>query len=402
MKFTLLLRGRTGYFLDRYSERKEQPARAAPQSPPACATRGAASMHLLDHPTRFLFFTGKGGVGKTSVACAAAIALADAGRKVLLVSTDPASNLDEMLAVELADAPRPVPGVPGLQRHEHRPRDARPRPIASGSWRRCARPAATRSSPRSASSSPAPAPPRSRPSTSSPGCSPAMRRDFDHVVFDTAPTGHTLRLLSLPKAWTGFLDGNDRGASCLGPHSGLKMREERFTGGAGRPGRSGADPDRPGHAAGPAGAAGGRAHRGRAAAAGPHEPASRGQWRVHGHATARDPLAAGGGEAQGDGRPGRDAAGAGRLPRDEVPLRAVDMLGPATLRAAARARRRRRCRRARRARMPRPARARAARRRAGAGRPRPDHGHGQGRRRQDDDRRRHRRWAWSSAATRCT
>ena len=69
---------------------------------------------ILDHPPRHLFFTGKGGVGKTSVACAVSLALAEAGRTVLLVSTDPASNLDEMLGVALSDRPTPVPGAPGL------------------------------------------------------------------------------------------------------------------------------------------------------------------------------------------------------------------------------------------------------------------------------------------------
>ncbi len=70
--------------------------------------------HLLESPTRILFFTGKGGVGKTSIACATAIALADAGKRVLLVSTDPASNLDEVLGVALSASPTAVPGVPRL------------------------------------------------------------------------------------------------------------------------------------------------------------------------------------------------------------------------------------------------------------------------------------------------
>ena len=69
---------------------------------------------LIPHPTRILFFTGKGGVGKTSAACATAIGLADAGRRVLLVSTDPASNLDEVLGVMLTSEPKPVPDAPGL------------------------------------------------------------------------------------------------------------------------------------------------------------------------------------------------------------------------------------------------------------------------------------------------
>ncbi|MFZ2389542.1 MAG: arsenical pump-driving ATPase [Polaromonas sp.] len=194
-------------------------------------TLGSASPGFLSEPTRFLFFTGKGGVGKTSLSTAAAIALADAGRRVLLVSTDAASNLDEMLGVRLSNQPVEVPGVPGLSMLNIDP-DA-----AAEAYRL-----------RVLAQLEADASDEER-STVREQLSGACTTEiaafdefaallanegsgdshvYEHVIFDTAPTGHTLRLLSLPKAWSGFLAGNDRGASCLGPHSGLKMQEARF------------------------------------------------------------------------------------------------------------------------------------------------------------------------------
>ena len=185
------------------------------------------SMGFLSLPTRHLFFTGKGGVGKTSLSAAAAVSLADAGKKVLLVSTDAASNLDEMLGVELRNTPTPVPGVPGLSVLNIDPDNA-----AESYRRRVLTQMGIGASESELSSV--------REQLS--GACTTEIASFDefasllsddvehheHIVFDTAPTGHTLRLLSLPKAWTGFLAGNDRGASCLGPHSGLKMQEVRF------------------------------------------------------------------------------------------------------------------------------------------------------------------------------
>ena len=64
--------------------------------------------------TRHLFFTGKGGVGKTSLACAAALSLAESGKRTLIVSTDPASNLDEVFGVTLGTAPTPISSIPNL------------------------------------------------------------------------------------------------------------------------------------------------------------------------------------------------------------------------------------------------------------------------------------------------
>lgn len=190
----------------------------------------SAPLTLLLDPPRFLFFTGKGGVGKTSLACACALALAGSGRRVLLVSTDPASNLDEMLGVALSDRPRAVPGAPGLDAmnidpdaaaEAYRGRVIEQMPALSSEAER----GTVREQLSGACTTEIAA------FDEFIGLLAGDAEGYDHVVFDTAPTGHTLRLLSLPRAWTGFLDGNDRGPSCLGPHSGLKMQEQRFRAG---------------------------------------------------------------------------------------------------------------------------------------------------------------------------
>ena len=182
---------------------------------------------LLQAPTRYLFFTGKGGVGKTSLSTACALALADAGRRVLLVSTDAASNLDEMLDIPLRNTPVPVPGAPGLSVLNIDPQAAaeayRARVIGQmGAEADDAERATVREQLSGACTTEIAAFDEFTALLAGGG------EGYEHIVFDTAPTGHTLRLLSLPKAWTGFLAGNDRGASCLGPHSGLKMQEVRF------------------------------------------------------------------------------------------------------------------------------------------------------------------------------
>ena len=183
-------------------------------------------MNLVDRAPRHLFFTGKGGVGKTSVACATALALTERGRRVLLVSTDPASNLDEVLGTRLGVAPTPVAGAsnllalnidPEASAHAYRERIV-------GPYRGVLPDATVRSIEEQLSGA----------------CTVEIAAfdefskllgdagataGFDHVVFDTAPTGHTLRLLELPSAWTGFLESSAGGTSCLGPLAGLKAQQ---------------------------------------------------------------------------------------------------------------------------------------------------------------------------------
>ncbi len=178
---------------------------------------------------RYLFFTGKGGVGKTSLSCAAALQLATMGRRVLIVSTDPASNLDETLQVLLSADPTPVPSVERLWAANLDPEEAaqRYRDRAVNPYRGLLPDATIRNMEEQLSGA----------------CTTeiaafdeftrllagdAVSSEFDHVVFDTAPTGHTLRLLSLPAAWSGFIDTNTTGVTCIGPLSALKQQDALY------------------------------------------------------------------------------------------------------------------------------------------------------------------------------
>ncbi|WP_239451671.1 arsenical pump-driving ATPase [Elioraea rosea] len=283
---------------------------------------------FLTAPPRHLFFTGKGGVGKTSIACASAIALAEGGRRVLLVSTDPASNLDEMLGAPLTDTPREVPGVAGLSALNIDPEAAaeayRGRVLAQMEGAAEAARATVREQLSGACTTEVAA--FDEFAALLAGGAPG----FDHVLFDTAPTGHTLRLLSLPAAWTGFLATNEAGTSCLGPHSGLKTQEERFRAAMDALGDAATTaivlvtrPD-------PAALAEATRSAGELAALG----LANQRLVINGvfHASRTDdPVAA---AIEGSGR----AALAGmpealrRLPRDKVPLRGFDMVGLAALR----------------------------------------------------------------------
>ena len=177
---------------------------------------------VSDLTTRILFFTGKGGVGKTSLACATAVSLAGQGRRVLLVSTDPASNLDEVLGVRLSGEPTPVPGADGLFALNIDPEAAAKayRERVVGPYRGVLPDAAINSMEEQLSGACTVEIAAFDEFTKLLGDAQATA-GFDRIIFDTAPTGHTLRLLQLPAAWTGFIATNTTGTSCLGPLSGL-------------------------------------------------------------------------------------------------------------------------------------------------------------------------------------
>ena len=182
----------------------------------------SAAATFLHGLPRFVFFTGKGGVGKTSMACASAVSLADSGRRVLLVSTDPASNVGQVFGLNIGARITPVPDVPRLDAVEIDPEQAADayRERIVGPVRDLLPAAEIASITEQLSGS-------CTTEVASFNEFTALLADdeaiagYDHVVFDTAPTGHTIRLLHLPGEWTDFLDAGKGDASCLGPMAGL-------------------------------------------------------------------------------------------------------------------------------------------------------------------------------------
>ncbi|WP_457946113.1 arsenical pump-driving ATPase [Pseudarthrobacter sp. alpha12b] len=186
-------------------------------------------MKFLQDLPRFLFFTGKGGVGKTSVACATALTLARSGKRILLVSTDPASNVGQVFGQEIGNTVTRISGVPGLRALEIDPEQAaeayRERIIGPA---RGVLPDAELAGIAESLSGSCTTEIASFDEFTSLLAGDGSYGEYDHIVFDTAPTGHTVRLLQLPGSWTNFLAAGTGDPSCLGPLSGLEKHKQVY------------------------------------------------------------------------------------------------------------------------------------------------------------------------------
>lgn len=187
-------------------------------------------MKFLDNAPDYLFFTGKGGVGKTSISCATAIKLAENGKKVLLVSTDPASNVGQVFSQTIGNTITLISAVPNLSAIEIDPQAAAEEyrkkiidPIKDSL------PAAVIQSITEQLSGACTTEIAAFDEFTGLLTDAKITNQFDHIIFDTAPTGHTIRLLQLPGAWSDFISDNPDGASCLGPMSGLEKQREQYS-----------------------------------------------------------------------------------------------------------------------------------------------------------------------------
>jgi arsenite/tail-anchored protein-transporting ATPase len=179
--------------------------------------------------TKYLFFTGKGGVGKTSVACATAVTLADAGKKVMLISTDPASNLQDVFNTDLNNKGRAIKDVPNLVVANFDPVEAAAeyRESVIAPYRGKLPELVLKNMEEQLSGS-CTVEIAAFNEFSSFITDKKTAEEYDHILFDTAPTGHTLRMLQLPSAWSNFISDNTHGASCLGQLSGLESKKEIY------------------------------------------------------------------------------------------------------------------------------------------------------------------------------
>lgn len=179
--------------------------------------------------TKYLFYTGKGGVGKTSVACATAVNLADSGKKILLVSTDPASNLQDVFGIPLSGKATPLKQVPNLDVANLDPiqaaADYKERVIAPYRGKLPQEVLANMEEQLSGSCTIEIA---AFNEFSNFITNKDLGEKYDHILFDTAPTGHTLRMLQLPSAWSNFISESTHGASCLGQLSGLESKKGMY------------------------------------------------------------------------------------------------------------------------------------------------------------------------------
>lgn len=186
-------------------------------------------LKFLADPPRFMFLTGKGGVGKTSIACASAVLLADQGKRVLLVSTDPASNIGQVFGVDIGNAITKIPGVPELEALEIDPeaaaQDYRERIVAPVRGLLPEREIQSITEQLSGSCTTEVA---SFDEFTGLLTNDELTETYDHIVFDTAPTGHTIRLLQLPGSWSDFLEAGKGDASCLGPLAGLEKQRSSY------------------------------------------------------------------------------------------------------------------------------------------------------------------------------
>jgi arsenite-transporting ATPase len=187
-----------------------------------------ARLDWADWPTRYVLFTGKGGVGKTTTASGAAGARATARVRALLFSPDPASNLDDVFELAAGSEPTPVPDLPGLWvaniDPEHAAADFRERALAP--YRGVLPDIALATMEEQLSGACTVEIAAFNEFTTILASDTAA--EYDRVLFDTAPTGHTLRLLTLPSAWGGYAQDHPAGASCLGPLAGLERQRRQY------------------------------------------------------------------------------------------------------------------------------------------------------------------------------